>query len=59
MWVDRWIIGALNYMGVDGKVYAGDVREVEKYVEENGLRVIWKKELRPYLAAADLKSLSY
>ncbi len=47
-WVDRWIIGALNYMSVDLNFYRREVPKWAEYVDERGLRVKWKKELKPY-----------
>lgn len=49
-WVDRWIIGTLNYSGVDYGFYGGEMPELLRYVKEKGLKVMWKKELRKYLA---------
>ena len=48
-YVDRWIIGALNYMDVDPNFYRGEVPEWAKYVDEKDMKVLWKKELKPYL----------
>ena len=48
-WVDRWIIGALNYMNVDPGFYRREVPKWATYVNEKGLKVKWKKELMPYL----------
>ena len=45
-WVDRWIIGSLNYMGVDRGFYRRKVPKWASYVDEKGLIVKWKKELR-------------
>ena len=48
-YVDRWIIGALNYMDVDLSFYRREVPEWAEYVDKKGLKVMWKKELKPYL----------
>lgn len=48
-WVDRWIIGALNYMGTNTGFYSKEVPKWLRYVKEQGLRVQWKRDLKPYL----------
>lgn len=48
-WVDRWILGALNYVDVDPSFYRREVPKWARYVYEKGLKVKWKKELKPYL----------
>ena len=51
-WVDRWIIGALNYFGWDRychEVYRKEMPKLLQYVAENGINVMWKKELKPFL----------
>ena len=48
-WVDRWIVGTLNYSGADYSFYEKEMPELLKYVHERGLNVMWKKELRQYL----------
>jgi len=48
-WVDRWIIGALNYMGVKHAFYDKVMVDLVKYVKNKGLAVKWKKELKHYL----------
>ena len=48
-WVDRWIIGALNYVAVDPSFYRREVPKWAEYAEGKGLKVKWKKELKPYL----------
>ena len=50
-WVDRWIIGSLNYMGVDRGFYRREVAKWTSYVDEEKLKVKWKKELKPYLTS--------
>jgi len=47
--VDRWIVGALNYMGVNRDFYCREVPKWASYVDEEELRVKWKKELKPFL----------
>lgn len=48
-WVDRWIVATLNYMGVDSRYYQKKMPRLLEYVEGEGLNVMWKKELRPYV----------
>ena len=48
--MDRWVIGTLNYMGVDYGFYDEQMPELMRYVEEKNLIVKWKKELKPYLS---------
>lgn len=47
--VDRWIVGTLNYMGTDFTYYQRRMPKLPEYVDENGLNVMCKKELKPYL----------
>jgi len=49
--VDRWIIGTLNYMGANRDFYSREVPKWTSYVNEKGLAVKWKKELKPYFAS--------
>jgi hypothetical protein len=43
--VDRWIIGALNYMGVNHAFYDKVMVDLVEYVKNKDLAVKWKKEL--------------
>jgi DNA repair photolyase len=47
-WVDRWIIGSLNYMRVNRDFYCKEVPKWAKYIDKTGLPVTWKKELQSY-----------
>jgi len=47
--VDRWIIGSLNYCGVDFNFYRKEAPKWAEYIEKEGLTVKWKRELKPYL----------
>lgn len=47
--VDRWVVGTLNYSGTNYSFYKKEMPELMRYVKEKGLSVIWKKELRKYL----------
>lgn len=48
-WVDRFVIGTLNYAGVDHEYYRQRMPSLLDYVKQNQLRVMWKKELKPYV----------
>ena len=47
--VDRWIVGTLNYMGVDHNFYRKQMPDLIRYVKAKNLILMWKKELKPYL----------
>ncbi|MFQ6074737.1 MAG: hypothetical protein ACE5Z5_01195 [Candidatus Bathyarchaeia archaeon] len=43
------IVSTLNYVGIDLRYYQIGMPRLLEYVEDSGLKVMWKKELKPYL----------